>query len=688
MSSKAGPSIQEAYSEQHRESLRQIDLERGTGQGDPSSSFLFNLAVTPLNHFLSNSVIVPRIKFGNIEVPPVSFADDNNLPLDGTQPQMIKDTLDKIIEFEQVSGLRLNMSKCEVMAVKCDQNIVNDLIQATGMRLVHKTKHLGVVVDENGVVQADDNIKPIQEKIGKLVNTYSTSLSTPIGRSLYAKYLLSSRYVHVTMNRIMDTEEARKLKKSLTQMTWTKNGGNEPPSHRVHIAKDRVAQKPKFGGLDVPDPATQNKALRFAWARSIHQGAQDQIWHARLTQWLRDKNRPSLEQHLQVGQNEWRTSADEIRESSEFWAGVFEAIAEIIEATNTVHKQWHLIPILGSSRSADNNIGSLTYGNPQARQLMESGLINVGQLFRTNEAGHIMPNSPKTMAEIQAEFNSNFSYMVMNSIASLIRDIKGKHRQVIQRQTQPQMNTTPLQELIKKYPKGCSAATEVLLAKDRQGWGWGECPRSYSTYRQDGYLDITQSQFSLAFTKLRKSLTMPAAQWTSHQVLTRTLWTAKKEAETQRGIAAGEDGTCKNCLEDREEDTAHIMFDCSVTKELTEWIYQAINQAGGEGNAGSQSPYPLIASKYQVMFHKIPRQVNRQQMRDIDDTLIIMKHVIYRMRMRQERDRRPTRRAVALRFIDEFDKHIRVMEHNGKPTQFLKRINEIIANIAGWNRDN
>ena len=190
------------------------------------------------------------------------------------------------------------------------------------------------------------------------------------------------------MNRILEDEEARKLKKSLTQMTWTKNGGNQPPSHRVHIAKDRIAQKPKFGGLGVPDPATQNKALRLAWVRNILQGAQDQIWYIRLAQWLRDKDRPSPEQHLQMGQNEWRTTAEAIRESSQYWAGVFEAIAEIIEATNAVHKQWHLFPIIGSSRSMENNIGSLTYGNPQARQLMMNGLHNASRTMdhKTNLA--------------------------------------------------------------------------------------------------------------------------------------------------------------------------------------------------------------------------------------------------------------------------------------------------------------
>ena len=86
--------------------------------------------------------------------------------------------------------------------------------------------------------------------------------------------------------------------------------------------------------------------------------------------------------------------------------------------------------------------------------------------------------------------------------------------------------------LIKKHPKGCSAATEVLLARKRLRWEWGNCPRSFSTLQADGFTGITQNQFSAAFIKVRKSLTMSAAQWTSTQVLLRTLWTAKKEAAT------------------------------------------------------------------------------------------------------------------------------------------------------------
>ena len=90
-----------------------------------------------------------------------------------------------------------------------------------------------------------------------------------------------------------------------------------------------------------------------------------------------------------------------------------------------VHKQWHLIPIIGSSAIADVNLGSLTFSNPHARRLTLHGLVNVGQLFRTNEAGHVTAANMKTMAELQAEYDPNMTYIMMGSLAKLARHHTG-----------------------------------------------------------------------------------------------------------------------------------------------------------------------------------------------------------------------------------------------------------------------
>ena len=107
---------------------------KGTGQGDPKSSFGFNLAAAPLNHFLSSSPSVPRFQQRNKEIPPVFFADDAMLILQGDQIDLIIQVLQKIADYYLVSGLKLNFGKCEVLPVNCREDDIVRLLAATNMK--------------------------------------------------------------------------------------------------------------------------------------------------------------------------------------------------------------------------------------------------------------------------------------------------------------------------------------------------------------------------------------------------------------------------------------------------------------------------------------------------------------------------------------------------------------------------
>ena len=61
-------------------------------------------------------------------------------------------------------------------------------------------------------------------------------------------------------------------------------------------------------------------------------------------------------------------------------------------------------------------MGSLRWGNTQARDMITHGLICIGQVFETNEYGHIDVQRIKSTAQIQAEFGIHVPVMVMNSI--------------------------------------------------------------------------------------------------------------------------------------------------------------------------------------------------------------------------------------------------------------------------------
>ena len=97
-----------------------------------SQVLCFNLCITPLNIYLSKSPEVPRYRIGEVEISPVYFADDNACILDGSDSQPILRIVEKMQAFKQFSGLDLNLTKCEFLAVNCPQNTINELSR-TGM---------------------------------------------------------------------------------------------------------------------------------------------------------------------------------------------------------------------------------------------------------------------------------------------------------------------------------------------------------------------------------------------------------------------------------------------------------------------------------------------------------------------------------------------------------------------------
>ena len=104
------------------------------------------------------------------------------------------------------------------MSINCDPTVVLDVLNQTGMKHVIQFKHLGVFIDNRGRATYEDNIRPLEASLRGLINSFSTSQSTPLGRSLYAKFLLASKYVHRLQCCVFEDEESFQI---LTRTLWT-----------------------------------------------------------------------------------------------------------------------------------------------------------------------------------------------------------------------------------------------------------------------------------------------------------------------------------------------------------------------------------------------------------------------------------------------------------------------------------
>ena len=658
-------------------------VQKGTGQGDPKSSFGYNISAAPLNHYLANSTEVPRYKIQEQDISPVFFADDAMLLLNGDRIDEIILMLQKISEYYKVSGLKLNLSKCEILPINCNEEQINRLIQTTGMKQVTVLKHLGIHIDSDGTLPHDKNIAPLIAIMNKTADSFNSNLSTPLGRAIYSKFLLCSKYLHRIQNFHFTIPQLKEMRKAALRLTWTRARPNDDTSSvRVHIARRRVAQPLYYGGLSVPDPVIQSKSLSFSWARKFCTPNASLTWVWMLNDNLANLHRPNIHQHTTLGPREWTITSVKLETISSFWSGVFATVGKIIQLSHTHDKEWAFIPILGNEFTPNNrDISSIQYENPAARNLYLAGCQVVGQLFHLNNLGRINPNRTKTYEVLEAEFHTHIPIHLRNSLTMMIRNIKTKFRHNMQRTSQMFEKISTLQSLVRSKKTGCSPATRLILQDMRKNWEWGPTPRSFFTYQTDGLIDITATEFSKSILQTRSNILAPSVQWTSIQIFLRTLWTNVKESGTPRNLARNNpiSPNCSNCGL-LPEHTIHLMFECTLAQQIWNSVTNEFNAAVTEDQHDAQ---PVTLTRNTVLFNYIQSSLTPSHNKDLLHIVMTVKHRIYQFKYRENQERYPSLRLALLSIALDIDRVITIRQQNGLNSCFIEKFNNRIKAIVG-----
>ena len=658
-------------------------IKTGTGQGDPKSSAAYNIAAAPLNHYLAHSHEVPRYAINEIEVAPVYFADDDLLLLDGSRTEEIIQIIEKMDRFKEVSGLTLNRRKCEFLAINCRGDDIDRLENLTQMKRVQTLKHLGLMINEEGRLPRESNIDPIVDTMKGIAKTLNTVTSTPLGRALYAKYLISSKYIHRIQNYDFSHDELKTLREAVLKVTWARHRiGTDTTTRRVHIANDRVAQPLRFGGLAIPDPSIQVQALRFSWARRFKSQNNRMSWYKVLESELATINRPDLETHMKLGVEEWYISGRKLEDTSPYWSKVFNSIGKIIQLAHTHEENWHLIPITGYEGTDinDPDIGSLAYRNPRVRNMINAGLVVVGQLFPQDDLGRVTLTEMKPFDTLEQEWDITIPIIIRNSIITLTDTIR--RRYLNNAHSQLQEGITTLESLLRASKQGCSKATRLVLKEERKHWQWGETPRSYHTYIRDDMIHIAPDVFMRNLANVRRNLLSPAVQWTSIQIFLRTLWTKKKESNTRRGRQQLTQPNCDNCG-NAEEDTQHLMVNCPVAQAIWRRLSEAVNDCPQR----SHLPNTTIDSESILFNHEAQNHQGRPDDKEqIIEALMIAKHTIIKIKHRENTNNYPTERLTCMMLILDIEKAITAKENKDGKCELLKEIQDNLGRQVGYVR--
>ena len=616
----------------------------------------------------------------HIDVLPVFFADDALLMLLGDRIQDIINMVDKIKEYGRVSGLQLNPRKCEFLAFNCNENHIQDLAQQTQMKRVQVLKHLGLKINRFGKLAVDDNITPILNTMRKIADSFNTNLSTPLGRAIYAKFLLSSRYIHKIQNYVFSEQNLDELWNVVRIMTWTRaRPKSNNSSIRVHIAKDRVAQPMEFGGLALSDPKHQVKSLTFAWVRKFTMPDLRLVWIQILDLMLSRQNRPTAAVHTKLGVSEWRKSADLLQNESSYWEHVFRSIAEILELEHRYDVCWVDVPILGYEGMGDmQTYASLHYRNPTVRTMFDNGLICVGQLFSLGRDGFVDPNLRKSFDQIENEFNVVLPIPVRNSITGLCTKVKETFRQQMLTTHVLVSTTTSLVRMTQKTKAGCNQITRLLLKADRELWTWGPVPKSFTTYSADQIINIDADSFRRALKGIRKNVLMPSVQWTSLSICLRTLWTKVKQAKRNQ-IVGPVDVACSNCNAEPET-TTHLVYECILAQQMLTRYFNIVDQIISERSGSRQVTNWSVDA---VLFHHLP-DIHNDYRQLVIEGLMLIKHALVRLKYRPDIHRLPTLRRLTLLIILDIDNYIMCRETvPNKPSWFFSEMQTQMKELIG-----
>ena len=114
------------------------------------------------------------------------------MPLNGSNIQAIIDLIEKIKQFENVAGLKLNIQKCEFLSNNVEIVAVRWLVERSGMRHVESLRHLGITINSKGQMPNELEVEPIARKLALISDRISPIHSTLIGKSIFTKFPLSS----------------------------------------------------------------------------------------------------------------------------------------------------------------------------------------------------------------------------------------------------------------------------------------------------------------------------------------------------------------------------------------------------------------------------------------------------------------------------------------------------------------
>ena len=239
-----------------------FSVTRGCRQGDPISPYLFIICAEIMGNMIRENQRIKGIKLNDNEFKLTQYADDSEVLLEGDR-QSFEETVQTIQQFSNVSGLKLNSSKTNVIWLGSSRNSNVRYMQHLDMSWNPETfKILGIIFtnDLHDVVNLN-----FQEKIKEMKYLYKVWIKrqiTPLGRVAVLKSLILSKLIYLWILLPNPPDHLIfEIQSEIFKFVWNNK------NHRIN--RQTASRNLIDGGIGMINVVKYIQALKITWVRKL-----------------------------------------------------------------------------------------------------------------------------------------------------------------------------------------------------------------------------------------------------------------------------------------------------------------------------------------------------------------------------------------------------------------------------------
>ena len=231
-------------------------MSRGVRQGCPLSAYLFIVVAEILAIKIRNNPKINGIKIGETEIKVIQMADDTTSFL--KNEDSLKETVDTLDKFRIFAGLKLNLTKSEVMWLGKDRNSNNT---PCGITCVKGTKALGIFFSYEIKEMVEKNFTQKIKELKSLLAIWGQRDLSIIGRILVFKSLAMSKVIYQCNNLEIPEDIIKQLNTLAFDFVWQ----NKPNK----VKRDTIISDYEQGGLRMLDVECFIDAQKVMWVKRL-----------------------------------------------------------------------------------------------------------------------------------------------------------------------------------------------------------------------------------------------------------------------------------------------------------------------------------------------------------------------------------------------------------------------------------